>query len=133
MRFPVSQGQSAETSKATLATPLQRRSNPVSADLLPKTGISSVVAGDFRQIGLGCREIGRLETTSRIAKTRRWRAFLLNLAPSSHTSELNGWRRSADRTRLQVDALPLGIFERKSAISQDLTEIFFQQESTLLG
>jgi hypothetical protein len=77
--------------------PLQCRSNPVSADRLPKTGISSVVAGDFRQIGLGCREIGRLETTSRIAKTRRWRAFLLNLAPSSHTSELSGWG-GRDRT-----------------------------------
>jgi hypothetical protein len=34
---------------------------------------------------------------------------------------------------LQVDALPLGIFERKSAISQDLTESFVQQKRTLLG
>jgi hypothetical protein len=42
-------------------------------------------------------------------------------------TRLPSWRRSADRTHLQVDALPLGIFE------QDLTESFVQQKSTLLG
>src|SRR5271170_5450881 len=40
------------------------RSNPVSAVSLPKTGIFAVVAGDFRQIGLGCREFGSVETVA---------------------------------------------------------------------
>jgi hypothetical protein len=49
----------------------QCRSNPVSGASLPKTGIFTVTAGDFRQISLGFGELGSLEKVHRIAKARQ--------------------------------------------------------------
>ena len=61
----------------TATSALQWRSNPVFGESLPKTGIFAVVVGDFPETRLTLGQIGSLETHSRIARARQWRAFLL--------------------------------------------------------
>jgi hypothetical protein len=86
----------------------QWRSNSVSGVSLPKTGIFAVAAGDFRHIGIGFGEFWSLETVYQIAKTRQLWAFLPIPGVVSPASAVVGWRRSADRTFLQLNSLLSG-------------------------
>src|ERR1700693_1904154 len=51
-----------------------------------------------------------LETSGQFAKARHWRAFLRVSRAFSPSVGLPGWRRSADRTRLQANSLLTGNF-----------------------
>jgi hypothetical protein len=73
-------------------------SNPVSAAGLPKTGIFSVVSGDFRRIGLVLYEFRSPETRHRIVKARCWRAFLDVSGTIIPNARLPGCRPEPDAT-----------------------------------
>src|ERR1700733_13226634 len=59
---------SENPTKPTPATLTQCRSNPVSSESLPKTGIFAVVAGDFSRKGLRVLEFGSSETGAELQK-----------------------------------------------------------------
>jgi hypothetical protein len=75
---------------------------------LPKT--FQLSAGDYRLFGSENLENWSLETGAQLAKARRWRAFLRVSGTFSLNARLPGWRRSADRTRLQENSLLTGNF-----------------------
>jgi hypothetical protein len=101
--IPTSAAAKAEISaNSTANSASQCRSNPVSGRRLRKTGIIQRMAGDFRPFRSTVRKIGSVETGYRIAKGRRWRAFLRPVDLKPAAAALPGWRRSADRARLQV-------------------------------
>jgi hypothetical protein len=54
----------------------QCRSNRVSSESLPKTGIFAVVAGDFSRNGRRVLQFGSSETGAKLQKARQKRAFL---------------------------------------------------------
>src|ERR1700722_8273712 len=74
----------------------------------PKNGNIRGVSQRLSRIRPACREIESTETGPRIAKARCWRAFLLLSGAFSRSPGLAGWRRSADRTRLQTNSLLSG-------------------------
>src|SRR5260370_12691425 len=78
-------------------------------------------------MGITSGRFGRPETLLQIAKARQWRAFLLRLGLVSRTSGLPGWRRSADRTRLEANSLLTGNFTGKVAVSGLLRPISWQE------
>jgi hypothetical protein len=81
---------------------------------LPKT--FQLSAGDYRLFGSENLENWSLETGAQLAKARRWRAFLRVSGTFSLNARLPGWRRSADRTRLQENSLLTGNFTGNFAI-----------------
>jgi hypothetical protein len=62
-------------------------------------------AGDYRLFCSETAQIRSLETDRQFAKARHWQAFLRVLGTFSLIAGLVGWRRSADRTRLQANSL----------------------------
>src|SRR5947209_7972368 len=74
------------------------------------------MARDFRHFRPASPEIGSLETGCRITKPRHWLAFLQSVEPKPIPAALPGWRRSADRTRLQTNSLLTGNFTGNFAI-----------------
>jgi hypothetical protein len=96
----------------TAAASTQWRSNLVSGADLYKTGIFAVVAGDFCLDGLRLRQFGSSETGAELQKPANSGLFCsLRVAPTA--SGLPGWRRSADRARLQPNSLLTGNFTGK--------------------
>ena len=79
-------------------------------------GIFRCPAGDFRRFRPERVEIRSLETEGQFAKARHWRAFLRVSGTISPSAGLPGWRRSADRTRLQANSLLTGNFTGNFAI-----------------
>jgi hypothetical protein len=112
----------------TAASATQCRSNPVSYRSLPKTGIFQISAGDYRRFRAKIVSIGCPETERQSAKGRNWRAFLGFMNVQSPVAALPGWRRSADRTRLQANSLLTGNFTGNFAIS-GLPRPISQQET----
>jgi len=102
----------------TAASATQCRSNPVSGRGLPKTGIFQISAGDYQRFRSHSGRFRRPETDSRFANARHWRAFLSLLRAKSPVAGLAGWRRSANRTRLQANSLLTGNLTGNSAISE---------------
>ena len=98
---------------------------------LPKTGIFPDVAGDYRRFRFRTGQIRSLETGRQFAKARHWRAFLALRVVKSLCPGLAGWRRSADRTRLQANSLLTGNYTGNFAIS-GLRELTPGQEIALL-
>src|ERR1700682_1834678 len=111
----------------TAASAAQSRSNPVSGRCLPKTGIFQISAGDYRRFRSRSGQFRSPETDSQSAKARHWRAFLRLLRVKSPGVGLVGWRRSADRTRLQPNSLLTGNFTGNFAISGLPRPISYQQ------
>ena len=109
----------------------QWRSNPVSGRSLPKTGIFQMSAGDYRLSRPENGENRSLETSGQVAKARHWRAFVRVSGIFSLRAGLVGWRRSADRARLQANSLLTGNFTGNFAI-QGFESRFCRQEVPVL-
>jgi hypothetical protein len=73
-------------------------------------------AGDYQPFCSGTAQIRSLETDRQFAKARHWRASLRVLGTFSLSAGVVGWRRSADRTRLQANSLLTGNFTGNFAI-----------------
>jgi hypothetical protein len=101
----------------TAASATHCGSKPVSGRGLRKTGIFPHLPRDFRRFRRESGQIRSLETDNQFAKARYWRAFLRLLGVVSLSVGLVGWRRSADRTRLQANSLLTGNFTGNFAIS----------------
>jgi len=99
----------------TTSSATQCRSNPVSGRDLPKTGVFQMSAGDYRLFRSENAQNRSPETGGGFAKARHWRAFLRVSGTVSPSAGLPGWRRSADRTRLQPNSLLTGNFTGKIA------------------
>jgi hypothetical protein len=82
----------------------------VSGRGLLKTGIFQISAGDYRLFRSENAENRSLEIGRESAKARHWWAFLRVSVTFSLSAGLAGWRRSADRTRLQANSLLTGNF-----------------------
>ncbi len=111
----------------TAGSATQCGSNPVSGWSLPKMGIFQISAGDYRRFRPASGQIWSLETDRQFAKAQHWRAFLGLLRVESLGAGLVGWRRSADRTRLQANSLLTGNFTGKIAVSGLLRPISWQE------
>src|SRR6476660_3166624 len=99
------------------ATPTtQCRSKSVSAKSLPKTGISGNLAGDFGRILSKVVAIRSLETEREAQESPYFAGFPRLWCNLSQVDGLAGWRRSADRTRLQANCLLTGNFTGNFAI-----------------
>jgi len=85
----------------------------------------------FGELATRLGNSGAPETLSRIAKARHLQAFLRPPGQVSMTSELPGWRRSADRARLQANSLLTGNFTGNFAI-QGFESRFCRQEVPVL-
>jgi hypothetical protein len=88
-------------------------------------------AGDYRLFRSENAQNRSLETGGQFAKARHWRAFLRVSRTVSQSAGLPGWRRSADRTRLQPNSLLTGNFTGNFAIS-GLREPIPEQETAAL-
>jgi hypothetical protein len=96
----------------------QCRSNPVSGQSLPKTGVFSMYAGDYRLFRAQNARNRNRKTGAEFAEARHWRAITRGSGQFSLSSGLPGWRRSADRTCLHEISLLTGNFTGKFAISR---------------
>jgi hypothetical protein len=76
--------------------------NPVSRASLPKMGILAIVTGDFCRIGLSVPVFGSSETDVELQKPANSGLFCSLRGGAPLASEMLGWRRSADRTRLHA-------------------------------
>src|ERR1700720_4494875 len=85
-------------------------------------------AGDYRLFRSENTQNRSPETGGQFAKARHWRAFLRVSGTVSPSAGLPGWRRSADRTRLQANSLLTGNFTGNFAIS-GLPRPISQQET----
>ena len=73
-------------------------------------------AEDYPRFRSKIVQIGSVETDSKSTKGRNWRALLEFVVQQSSVERLPGWRRSADRTRLQPDSQLTGNFTGNFAI-----------------
>jgi hypothetical protein len=107
----------------TASSATQCRSNPVSGRNLPKMGVFQMSAGDYPLFRSENAQNRSPETGGQFAKARHWRAFLRVSGIVSPSAGLPGWRRSADRARLQANSLLSGNLTGNFAISGVLKPI----------
>jgi hypothetical protein len=98
--LPMAKAENLASYTASSAT--QCRSNPVSDRGLPKTGIFQISAGDYQRFRSHRGRFRSLETDSRFAKARHWRAFLSLLRAKSPVVGLPGWSE-----RIRTRAFPI--------------------------
>ena len=73
-----------------------------------------MLVGDYQLFRAGSGQIRSPETGYQFAEARHWRGFLALPRVKSPDAGLPGWRRSADRTRLQTNSLLTGNFTGKT-------------------